>query len=147
MSEDLELRLAIMTTYKNNVYTERNRLVALLASLFPSTQCKTSIKDWSSEWHNCVYITLPNGQQLSWHYHDKDKRLFMHVPIRETIWDGHTTEQKYERIEQFIATRNAVQIAQHEANLFGSGYIQVLPNGEMRVLSTFDVTLTEKKYR
>lgn len=36
-----------------------------------------------------VYIELPTGQ-VSWH-----------VPVHDRPWDGHTTEQKYRRIEAF----------------------------------------------
>lgn len=40
-----------------------------------------------------AYVELPTGQ-VSWH-----------MPEHPTAWDGHTTEQKYERIRSFAATR------------------------------------------
>ena len=88
---------------KNGAYSERNRLVALLASLFPSGIKRTEIEGWDPEWHGCVYIDLPTGQ-ASWHYHDSDAHLFAHIPPYEGEWDGHTTEQKYERIAKLAAS-------------------------------------------
>jgi hypothetical protein len=82
---------------KDGAYLERNKLVALLASRFPSGIKKTAIEGWSEDWHGCVYIDLPNGQ-ASWHYHDSQEHLFKHLPQYEGVWDGHTTEEKYERI-------------------------------------------------
>lgn len=86
---------------KDNAYTERNHLVALLAALYPSGKAKTDIPDWDSEWHNCIYIDFPWGQ-ASWHVHDSDMYLFEHVPQYEKKWDGHTTEEKYRKIEEAI---------------------------------------------
>lgn len=80
-------------------YTERNRLVALVARLFPSGLRKTDIPDWDPEWHNCVWIDAP-GFQMSWHYHDKDAYLFEGLPAYEKPWDGHTTEEKYVSLER-----------------------------------------------
>ena len=82
---------------RDGAYTERNRLVALLASLFPSGTKKTTIPGWDEAWHGCVYIDLPNGQ-ASWHYHDREAHLFAHLPPYQGEWDGHSTEEKYARI-------------------------------------------------
>ena len=81
---------------KDGAYEERNRVVALLASVFPSGVKKTAIPGWDAEWHGCVYIDLPTGQ-ASWHYHDSQAHLFSHLPPYQGDWDGHTTEIKYER--------------------------------------------------
>lgn len=81
----------------NGAYTERNRVVALLASVFPSGLKRTSIPDWDEEWNGCVYIDLPTGQ-ASWHFHDREAHLFSHLPPYEKDWDGHTTEEKYDRL-------------------------------------------------
>ena len=84
---------------RDGAYTERNRLVVLLASLFPSGIKKTAIPGWDEAWHGCVYIDLPNGQ-ASWHYHDREAHLFAHLPLYQGEWDGHTTEEKYQRIAE-----------------------------------------------
>jgi hypothetical protein len=91
-------------TDSDTAYNERNRLVALLASIFPSGIKRTEIEGWDPEWHGCVYIDLPNGQ-ASWHYHDREAHLFSHLPPYAGEWDGHTTEEKYERIAKLTKGR------------------------------------------
>jgi hypothetical protein len=91
---------------KDGAYLERNRLVALLATLYPSGIKRTAIEGWSDDWHGCVYIDFPWGQ-ASWHYHDSQAHLFAHLPPYKGEWDGHTTEQKYAAIEQ--AARAALE--------------------------------------
>lgn len=86
---------------KENAYAERNQVVACLARMAMILDCKvglkkTAIDGWETEWHNCVYIDLPTGQ-VSWHYHDSHAWMFEGLPAYEGEWDGHTTEEKYER--------------------------------------------------
>jgi len=89
---------------KNAAYTERNRLVALLAALFPSSLERHPDEDtaWENEWRWICFIDLPTGQ-ASWHLHDSELPLFNHVPRNQgRKWDGHTTEEKYQRIQQVL---------------------------------------------
>jgi hypothetical protein len=88
----------------DQAYSERNQLVSLLATLYPSGIKRTAIEGWDPAWHNCVYIDLPNGQ-ASWHYHDREAHLFTHLPAYAGEWDGHTTEEKYRRIAELRAGR------------------------------------------
>lgn len=81
----------------DEAYTERNRVVALLACLYPSGITKTAIEGWDPCWHNCVYIDTPRGQ-MSWHYHDRDAWLFEDLPSYDKPWDGHSTKTKYRRL-------------------------------------------------
>jgi hypothetical protein len=81
----------------NAAYNERNRLVALLATLFPSGKAKTVIEGWDEAWLGCVYIDFPWGQ-ASWHYHTDDEWMFARLPEYTNPWDGHTTEKKYAAI-------------------------------------------------
>jgi len=90
-------RIEQLEAARDSAYTERNRLVAFLASIYPSGVKKTAIPGWDEAWHGCVYIDLPVGQ-ASWHFHDSEAHLFAHLPPYEGEWDGHTTEEKYERI-------------------------------------------------
>ena len=83
----------------DSAYRERNQVVAALAKQFPSVVTKTDIPGWDPAWHNCVYITLPTGQ-ASWHFHDNDSDLFRDIPRGEMKWDGHTTPEKYERLDK-----------------------------------------------
>ena len=100
--------LAALEITKDGAYAERNRLVALLSKVFPSGKKKTVIEGWSEDWHGCVYIDLPTGQ-ASWHYNDSQGWLFEHLPMYQGTWDGHTTEEKYERIAAFAALAQPVE--------------------------------------
>lgn len=91
-----------MRKRKDSAYEERNRLVALMATMAVSSGIrKTAIEGWNEEWHNCVYIDTEVGQ-MSWHYHDSQAHLFAHLPPYDKEWDGHTTELKYKRLEQLM---------------------------------------------
>lgn len=86
----------------NQVYEERNRCVALIASMalalgWPAGRAKTVIPGWDEEWLNCIYVDLPAGQ-VSWHYHDREAHLFAHLPEYRGLWDGHNTGEKYRRV-------------------------------------------------
>lgn len=86
---------------KNGAYDERNRLVAVLASLFPSSLERHPDEDatWENDWRWIVFVDLPTGQ-ATWHIHDSHLPLFDHVPrFVGRKWDGHNTEAKYKRIE------------------------------------------------
>lgn len=97
MTEKMREALEEMEARKDAAYLERNQVVAALATAFPSGIARTAIPGWSDDWHGCVYIDLPTGQ-CSWHYHDSHAHLFAHLPAYAGKWDGHTTEEKYERL-------------------------------------------------
>ena len=89
---------------KAQAYSERNRLVAYLASLYPSClERHPADEEWEDDWRWIVFIHHPAGQ-LSWHIHDSELERFSHVPrgIGNVKWDGHTTEEKYRRLESTI---------------------------------------------
>ena len=86
----------------NATYRERAHLVALLASIWASHigYSDPNERDWA-----VVIITTPAGQ-LSWHIARSDMDLFAHVEVSTSehdAWDGHTTEQKYQRIDRLAA--------------------------------------------
>ncbi len=90
---------------KDDAYEERNRVVAALARLalasgYRVVRTRTAIEGWSEDWHGCVYINLPCGQS-SWHFHDSQAWLFADLPEGGETWDGHTTEQKYDRLHNW----------------------------------------------
>lgn len=104
---------------KSLVYRERNLLVGLLSrSNFALNAgiSTTNIEGWDERWNQCVYIDTPKGQ-MSWHYTEDDKHLFDKLPQYKMQWDGHTTEMKYQRVEQLISScdfqrslrRNAIE--------------------------------------
>ena len=90
---------------KDGAYTERNRLVAYLCSLFPSSleRHPEDDKEWEDDWRWVVYVDLPHGQ-ASWHLHDSHLPLFDHVKrLQGRKWDGTTTEQKYDQMAQALS--------------------------------------------
>ena len=99
-------RIEQLEAARDGAYTERNRLVAFIANIYPSGVKKTVIPGWDEAWHGCVYIDLPTGQ-ASWHFHDNEAHLFAHLTPYDGEWDGHTTEEKYERL--FLASSHAKQ--------------------------------------
>lgn len=94
MSED---EITSLRRQKNAAYLERNKLVAVLARLYPSGLKVTPIDGWDPQWFNCVYVDLPTGQ-VSWHYHDSQAWLFEGLPSYKGEWDGHSTPKKYARL-------------------------------------------------
>ena len=104
LREDAAARLAgeDEVEAKNRAYEERNRVVALLAALFPASLERDPAEP-RDEWSWVVLIELPAGQ-VSWHFDADLLPLFAHVPRHAgRRWDGHTTEQKYDRVRQTIA--------------------------------------------
>ncbi|WP_202237015.1 hypothetical protein [Actinacidiphila reveromycinica] len=89
------------------VYRERAHLVAHLAAILPSTMADDpSDPDW-----RIVYLDTPSGQ-WSWHIAQRDLDLFAHVPDGEATWDGHTTDEKYQRVRDLTQTVAEQQGAQ-----------------------------------
>jgi hypothetical protein len=95
---------------KDEAYAERNLLVRFLASLYSAGVTRTDIPGWDSEWHGCVYIDTPVGQ-LSWHFHDREAHLFADLPPYAGGWDGHTTQEKYERLALLWSCQGEVSSA------------------------------------
>jgi len=77
-------------------------------------------EEWEDDWRNIVFVRIPTGQ-LSWHIHDSELPMFAFLPVRAPLklscdpeddrliplasrwaWDGHTTEEKYRRILEFV---------------------------------------------
>ena len=101
MADEMDLWRAVAA--KDAAYKERNQVVAALARAamllgWKVGLRKTAIEGWDADWHNCVFIDLPTGQ-ASWHFHDSELPLFRGLPDYDATWDGHTTPEKYERLE------------------------------------------------
>jgi hypothetical protein len=89
---------------RTGAYNERAHLLAWLASIHPAVLA--SAPDVSEPGWQILYLTA-GGLQLSWHIAPGDAELFTHVEQVSTDdqraqWDGHTTEQKYERIRTAV---------------------------------------------
>lgn len=90
-------------TISADLYRERAHLVAHLAALWPSV---IHLDEGGDPDYRVVIISTTKGQ-MSWHIHVDDMDLFRHVPSYDAsnrtkllVWDGHTTEQKYERLRR-----------------------------------------------
>jgi hypothetical protein len=86
---------------KDNAYRERDQLVAHLTKIYPSHLCRHPDEDeeWEDDWRWIICIHSPAGQ-LTWHIHDSELPMFYHLPERDNHWDGHSTEEKYERLDR-----------------------------------------------
>lgn len=90
------------------VYRERNSLVAALSKLLPAHLMRhpESDADWEADWRWIVCIHGPSGQ-MTWHIHDSQFPLFIHLQSTDNDWDGHTTEEKYKRLAELSQTARA----------------------------------------
>lgn len=77
-----------------DIYRERAHFVAFLTKCFPASR-------WVDEREpNYPVIAIETqAGQLSWHVATEDLDLFGHVTEQGT-WDGHSTEEKYQRLDQ-----------------------------------------------
>ena len=110
---------------KDNAYWQRNQLVAALSKLFPAWLERHPESDtaWEDDWRNIVFIEIPTrivwgdgrnhvpenmqyaNKQLSWHIHDSELNYFSHLTMRSgNSWDGHTDEEKYNRLQHIKMT-------------------------------------------
>lgn len=86
----------------DDIYTERNLCVALLARMavrlgLEVRVTRTTIEGWGDAWQNCIYIDLPTGQ-VSWHFNDDEMWMLEGLPAGPVEWDGHDTDEKYGRV-------------------------------------------------
>ena len=93
--------LATVSADRDEAYHERNRLVCALSKLWPAHLARHPDDDlsWDDQWRWIVCVHSPVGQ-LTWHIHDRERQWFDHLPVRSDDWDGHSTAQKYERLER-----------------------------------------------
>ncbi|MBE4783943.1 hypothetical protein [Streptomyces caniscabiei] len=91
---------------RDGAYRERAQLLAWLAALHPATTVITASPDVDEDGWQLLYL-VAGGWQLSWHIHPRDAELFRHVTVVDVTdvraqWDGHGSEQKYERIHNHV---------------------------------------------
>lgn len=89
---------------KEAAYHERDQCIALIARLLHALSSRVGLgkhdpadTSWESDWTNIIFLDLPTGQ-VSWHIHDSELHLFEGLPAYPQPWDGHTTPEKYRRV-------------------------------------------------
>ncbi|MFF9312185.1 hypothetical protein ACF1BS_14865 [Streptomyces sp. NPDC014748] len=88
-------------TDRDTARSETAQLLAWLAALHPSTAVITSEDGW-----HLLYL-VAGGWQMAWPIRPDDLHLFRHVTVVEPSdpraqWDGHGTEQKYQRVRNHV---------------------------------------------
>lgn len=95
----------------DNAYWERDAVVAAFVRQAMGEGCRAwmgihpgaGTDAWPAEWRYIVYCELPTGQ-VSWHIHELERPLFGFLRLgKRAEWDGHTTQQKYERLAAYVA--------------------------------------------
>ena len=110
--QQYEQHIADLRQQKDQAYKERDMVLALAASAIDALASQRVVRawlgrhqendpNWEDDWRNVVFIQLPTGQ-LSWHIHDSELPWFAGLPREGQAWDGHTTEEKYQRLLQFV---------------------------------------------
>lgn len=94
------------TKERDGAYRERAQLLAWLAALHPASTVITASPDVDEDGWQLLYL-VAGGWQMSWHIHPDDAPLFRHVTVVDVTdpraqWDGHGTEQKYERMRNHV---------------------------------------------
>ena len=92
---------------KDTAYSERNRLAVALARVGLVLGWRAGVgthqdvpgQQWDADWRTLLFIDTPAGQ-VSWHLHDSERYLVASLPKYPGTWDGHTTAQKWERLER-----------------------------------------------
>lgn len=85
-----------------DVYRERAMLLAHLSTFHPSHLMVDA--EGEAGFQTVVCIHTSEGQ-MGWHIADEDVDLFDHLWTRENHYDGHTTEDKYERLNRVTKKR------------------------------------------
>lgn len=108
-----ELETALRAS-RDAAYSERNQVLALLARMALRVGWRAGVgehpaedkdKDWEADWRTILFVDLPTGQ-ASWHFHDSEKHLLAGLPRYAGEWDGHTTPQKYDRVNSALKSQS-----------------------------------------
>lgn len=102
---ELQRQLVDARAAKDTAYRERNTVLALLARAALALGWRVGTGEhpaeddsWEPDWRALLFIDTPEGQ-CSWHFHDSERHLLSGLPRYTDAWDGHTTEEKHQRVE------------------------------------------------
>lgn len=82
---------------------ERAVALKVLITALTAQACTVGIADDTKAhpaWTNVIFADLPTGQ-VSWHIHRDDVHLFEGLPRYSGKWDGHTKEERNNRIDNW----------------------------------------------
>jgi hypothetical protein len=100
---------------KDAAYRERNMCVAAIARMAivdggSAWLGHHTSATWDEDWRNIVFVELPEVGQVSWHIHDSELAAFAFLPRdNDRVWDGHSTPEKYRRLEAWHAMATQVR--------------------------------------
>lgn len=102
INEVNKVRLIRARKERDLAYTERNKMLVALCKMAIKLGCVAGIgshegEEWEDDWRHIVFIDLPTGQ-ASWHIHDSEKDNFSFLSEYYGKWDGHTTDEKWDRV-------------------------------------------------
>lgn len=105
-ADELAQEIEGLEKQRDGAYSERAQLLAWLAALHPATTVIIDSPDVDEDGWQLLYL-VAGGWQMSWHIAPKDGEFFRHVTKVDVTderaqWDGHGTEQKYERIHNHV---------------------------------------------
>lgn len=84
-----------------DIYSERAHLLALLAEHYAADIYQDP--DEEQGFSNVLALKI-NDRWLTWHISDSDLHLFPSINRSSTsLWDGHTTEEKYQHIADIVS--------------------------------------------
>lgn len=85
----------------DKVYTERNYGIQLAAKYAILAGYKAGIRHGTQndDWP-VIAMELPNGEEVAWHI-PKHEILLNKCDSYQNPWDGHSTEEKHQRIHDF----------------------------------------------
>lgn len=109
--QDLTEKLGQVTKQKDQAYSERNKVVAAFARLLYANGIQVGIAqhigiEWHPDWRTILVIDSSKGI-ITWHFHDSEKYLLKGFPTYKNYqYDGHTTEEKYQRLFDLVGIKN-----------------------------------------
>ena len=98
-------RIAAQEEAKNAAYWERNMLAVALATIYMGRLLPHVGEPFDEPgWDSVLIFELPRGGQVSFHVHASQIPEVLACPtirIDGAQWDGHTNDEKWERVRKF----------------------------------------------
>jgi hypothetical protein len=108
---------------KDQAYSERNALVAVMTKVWPShlLDHPRNLPDYDPEYPVAVCVHIPEAGQQGWHVHRDELHLFSHLKGLDIPscpgWQPYSTQEKYQRLGQLpVLRRDAVRTALRESS-------------------------------